>query len=282
MYRAYIENEKKEKIELTNSVHWIVDYIDGLLPEEAEINTTTVTNADGSIDNSKRINERTISIGISPLFPIEENRQRLYQFFRVKKKVVLYFKNKNRDVKIEGIVKSYDGSLFEQSQQIEINILCTDPYFKQSAETQENMSQILSMFEFPFSIEKEGIEFSQIQKIISQNIYNAGDTETGLIIELSAMGTVENPTIYNVDTRAYFGLNFTMQYGDVIRINTTAFNKKVELIRNGQTSNIINSIMKGNTWFKLNAGDNLLTYSCDSGEENLSIKFIYSNMYEGV
>lgn len=144
------------------------------------------------------------------------------------------------------------------------------------------MASIIDLFEFPFSIENEGLEFSRIDKALTQNIYNAGDTETGLIIELSASGAVVNPTIYNADTREYFGLNITMQYGDLIRINTNVFNKKVELVRYGETRNIINNILKGNKWFKITPGDNLFTYQCESGEEFLNFKFIYSNLYEGV
>lgn len=282
MFRLEVENEKKEKIELTNSPFYESVAIEGLLPPQAAVNSSAVANADGETFNSARVAIRDVTIDIKPAFPVEENRQRLYTYFKLKKQVNIYFKNKNRDIVTAGIVEGFDGSLFEQKQLISISIKCLDPYLKDSAESVADMANIIDNFEFPFSIDKEGIPFSIIDKALTQNIFNAGDVETGMIIELTANGEVIKPTIYNVETREYFGLDFTMQLGDVIKINTNKFNKKVELIRYGETRNIINNILKGNKWLTLQVGDNLFTYTCEAGEENLSFKFTYSNRYEGV
>lgn len=282
MFRLEVENEKKEKIELTNSPFYESVAIEGLLPPQAAVNSSAVANADGETFNSARVSIRDVTIDIKPAFPVEENRQRLYTYFKLKKQVNIYFKNKNRDIVTAGIVEGFDGSLFEQKQLISISIKCLDPYLKDSAESVADMANIIDNFEFPFSIDKEGIPFSIIDKALTQNIFNAGDVETGMIIELTANGEVIKPTIYNVETREYFGLDFTMQLGDVIKINTNKFNKKVELIRYGETRNIINNILKGNKWLTLRVGDNLFTYTCEAGEENLSFKFTYSNRYEGV
>ena len=273
MFRLWVENEKNEKEELTSSPFYESVVIDGLLPPKVTFNSSSVAGKDG---------ERDIGITVKPAYPVEENRQRLYRYFKVKKEVKLYFKNENRNLLISGKVESFNGSLFEQKQTIVIDIRCFEPYFKDSKESAVSMSSLIDLFEFPFSIGNEGIEFSRLDKALTQNIYNAGDTETGMIIELSANGEVINPTIYNVETREYFGLNITMQYGDLIRINTNAFNKKVELVRYGESRNIINNIKKGNKWFQITPGDNVFTYQCERGEEFLNFKFIYSNLFEGV
>lgn len=282
MISLIVENENNEKLDLMNPSYFDSVTVDGLTPGKASINTTVIANSDGSLINNARNEDRPITIDIEPAFPIEENRLRIYQFFKRKKYITLYVKTTNRDLKIEGMVESVEGSLFVEKQSITIEILCNDPYFKDQLETYTNMARVLDLFEFPFSIEEEGKEFSRIEKTIEQTVINAGDTETGVIIEISASGTVINPTIYNTVTRESFGLNITMQSGDVITINTNNFQKKVELLRNGETTNIINSIIKGNKWFKLLQGDNLFTYTCDTGEEFLNIRFIYNNLYEGV
>lgn len=282
MFRLWIENEKKEMLELTNSPFYESVIVEGLLPPKATINRTVLANADGSNLDSTRVEERQITITIKPAFPIEENRQRLYQYFKTKKEVTLYFQNQNRNVKIKGLINDFDGSLFAQKQTISVYIDCLNPYFEQKEMSYAEMSQVLDLFEFPFTIEKEGIEFSRIDKTLMQNIYNAGDTETGIIIEITTSGTVVNPIIYNADTREFFGINITMQFGDMIRINTNQFNKEMELIRYGESRNIINNIKKGSKWFKLSSGDNIFTYDCESGDEFIRIKFIYSNLYEGV
>lgn len=282
MFRLQVENENRDKIELTNSMFYDVIEIDGLLPQKATITKTDFVNNDGSILNSAKIETRDIAITIKPKIPVEENRQRLYKYFRVKKEIMIYFENENRNVKIKGIVENVDGSLFTQSQTIVINIICMKPFFEDRNIKKDDMSTTEDLFEFPFMIEKEGVEFSRINKELTKEILNDGDTETGVIIELTANGEVVKPIIYNVETREYFGLNITLQSGDVVTINTNNFNKKVELLRYGETRNIINNIVKGNKWFKLNPGYNTFTYQCEEGEENLNITFTYTNLYEGV
>ena len=282
MYQVWVEHERLQKTELTNNPSFVIKEIDGLAKLDSSINTTVIANSDGSLFNSSRVNDKPIAITILPQFPVEENRQLLYKYFRMGKPVKLYYKNQNRDVFINGYVSDRDGSLFEMLQTIIIEIKCNKPFFEDRLTTIKGMSQVLNMFEFPFTIEEDGIEFSTIDKELTQNIYNAGDRETGIIIELEASGEVINPIIYNVDTRESFGINITMQLGDLIRINTNKSNKKIELIRYGESRNIINNVMKNPKWFQLDIGDNLFTYVCESGEEFLNFKFIYANLYEGV
>ena len=282
MFKFWVEDDRQQKIELTHNDSFIVEEIDGLASSEATINTTKNANSDGESFNSSRVNTRPIEITVAPRIPIEDNRQKIYDYFITGKKVVMYFKNKNRDIWFEGYVKKIDSSLFEMLQKLIIEITCTDPYFKDRVHSIFDMSQTLDLFEFPFAIEEEGIEFSRIDKELTKSIYNAGAVETGLIIELEATGTVINPVIYNANTRESFGIRFQMQLGDLIRINTQKGNKKIELTRSGETSNIINNLMESPKWLQLHKGDNLFTYTCEDGEENLRIRFIYANLYLGV
>lgn len=282
MFSCKIENNKGDLLQLTNNRSYNLISIEGLLSPPVEISSITATNRDGSIPTNIRAADRTINISVAPKSPVEDSRQKLYKFFPIKKEVTIYFRNDKRDLKISGIVEAIDGSLFEATQIIEIVIRCYNPFFKNKNESNIQLSQVISNFEFPFSIEEEGIEFSYIDKQLSRIIENTGEIETGLIIELEAMGTVENPIIYNADNRSSFGLNFTMQAGDKIIIDTNTGTKKAELIRDGKTSNIINSIKKDNTWLNLPTGSTVFTYSCDSGEENLYINFKFYLMFAGV
>ena len=157
MFRLWVENEKNEKEELTSSSFYESIIIDGLLPPKATFNSTSVAGKDGEIQNSARVGIRDISITVKPAYPVEENRQRLYRYFKVKKEVKLYFKNENRDLLISGKVESFDGSLFAQKQAIIIEVRCFEPYFKDRIERAVNMASIIDLFEFPFSIENEGL-----------------------------------------------------------------------------------------------------------------------------
>lgn len=279
--RLWVTNNKDETIELTNSPYFDNVEVD-LLGLKATVNKDRLSNADGSIYNSSYVADRTVQVIIEPTFPVEENRQRIYKYFKVKKPVTLRFSNGNRDVKLIGYVNEIDGSLFEMKQKMIVNMECLNPYFQDLKQTIISMSQIVDMFEFPFSTEEEGIVFSEMDKTQTTLVFNAGDIETGMIIELTASGKVVNPVVYNSITRESIGLQITMESGDIIRIYTEKKNRKIELIRDGITSNIINYLMKNPDWLQLESGDNVFTYRADSGEELMFVKFIYTNQYEGV
>lgn len=281
MFTAYVENHKGERLRLSQNPAYSVT-IDGLLSPQVTISKTTATNKDGSNATNVRAEDRIIDIEIQPRYPVELNRQQLYKYFPIKKTVTFYFANENRAVKIDGIVQQVDGNLFEQTQTISIVIDCLQPFFVDQNETLVNMSQVIGMFEFPFAIKEEGIEFSVLNQELSQMVANTGDVDTGVVIRMEAMGTVVNPIIYNVDTKEYFGLDITMQPGDAIEIDTTVGEKKVTLIREGQRSNILNNIIAGNTWFTLEPGENLFTYTADDSPDLLFISFHYSLRFEGV
>ena len=63
--------------------------------------------------------------------------------------------------------------------------------------------------------------------------YNEGDVSTGMRIRFTALGTVSNPILLNVDTEEFIQINATMKTGDVIEINTKYGSKGAKLIRDG-------------------------------------------------
>ena len=144
------------------------------------------------------------------------------------------------------------------------------------------MSLRLDLFEFPFSIDSYGTEFSSLSQNAITPVINSGDVETGIVLELSATNEVVDPLIYNADTQEVLGLNFTMIAGDVIRISTVKGEKYVKLIRDGVETNIINNLLSYPTWFQVPVGETNFTYHCTSGKDALSVKFIGRNLFEGV
>jgi hypothetical protein len=168
------------------------------------------------------------------------------------------------------------------NNEVQISILCPNPWFKEIDEIVFNMSQVLSEFEFPFSLDDVGTEFSTLSENITTTVTNSGDVTNGLVLELGATDEVVNPRIYNVDTREMIGLNFTMQSGDVIRISTVSGEKYVKLTRGGVETNIINNLMKNPSWLQIPVGESNFTYDCTSGREFFSVKFIGRNLFEGV
>ena len=282
MYEAKVENQYGKTLNLTQNPNYDVLKIDGLTPPDALLIMNEISNFDGSIYNGSRLSNRNIVITIKPNFPVERNRLAIYEYFRIKSQVKFSFKNDARDVYIYGYVESIDGDLFEFNQTLQISIICNDPYFKESSVTTLDFISVESLFEFPFSISEEGIEFSRII-ITSQHVVNGSNFDNGLIIEMHALAdNIVNPMFYNLTTNTFLGLNYVLNAGDTVVINTNKGHKSVILIRDGQKINLINYLKPFSAWIQIIAGDNELSYSSDSGADELSVNVTYENKFEGV
>lgn len=282
MYTLIAENKYGEQLELTNNPRYTIADVDGLYPPEGVINTTKVSNMDGSVYNSSYVNDRTITITLAINSPAEENRIMLYRYFKTKYPVRLCYKNGVRDVYIDGYVSKCSIEYFEKKQTAQIEISCPMSLFRSVNERMIGFSATESSFVFPFSIEESGIPFSTLKLGEQKSIINNGDIETGVIIKLNALGTVLNPKIYNVDNADHMFLNMEMQLGDEITINTRKKEKSIILFSDGVESNIIGKLEAGSKWFSLIPGDNLFTYEADEFPENLQCTFIISDQFEGV
>lgn len=282
MYTLIAENKYNEQIELTHNVAYDITNIEGIDPAEAVINTTKNAGADGSVYNSAYVNDRQITITLCVNAPVEINRIALYQFFKPKFPVTLYYKNATRDVYITGYVQSMQIGFFDKKQTVQIVVNCPQPFFNGFENSIQEFSSIDSLFEFPFSIEETGIEFSTLKQYVEKSIINYGDVDTGAIITIKALGEVDTPKIYNVETSESFIVNFTLRAGDLLTINTRRGEKAITLLREGVKSNIIGSIEQGSTWFQLAPGDNLFTIAANSLVENMLVTFDVINQYEGV
>ena len=282
MFKLSIENNDGQKIDLTNNKDCAVIGIDGLNPPSANILTSQIAMNDGTRYNSAVVNQRNIVIRLRLLNNVEKMRILLYKYFRIKQYCKIYFKNDSRDVYCEGYVETFENDRFVLNNQVDISIICPSPWFKELNEIVFDVSQVIDMFEFPFAIETEGMEFSVLDKNSLTSVINSGDVETGFLIELYASSEVANPRIYNAETHDMIGLNFTMQNGDMVQISTVKGEKYVKLTRAGVTTNIINHLMKNPVWFQVPVGSTDFTYDCTNGNEFLTIKFKGRNLFEGV
>lgn len=282
MFEVSVENKKGNKISFVQNENYAITSITGLASPDAAINTVNVGSFDGERFNSSKLGMRNIVMTIAILGDIETNRIALYKVLKSKEWIKFNYKNGLRDVYIEGYIESAPIDLFTQNQEVQVSILCPDPYFKNAEEIIEDMNLIISMFYFPFAIADEGQTFSQYDEILEKVIINNGDVAKGMVIELRAIGEVVNPKIFNRDTTEFFGLNITMQEGDVITVSTVKGAKTVHLLRNAADINIFNNIMKNIAWLQLEPGDNVFTYEAEAGAEYLNITFRHIDNYEGV
>lgn len=282
MIFSKVETAKNETLDFTNSQKYCLYDIDGLNSVAATINTTEFATSDGAMFNSARIGTRNIVLYIKIYPEIEKNRLNLYSFFKIKSDVTLYFRHDSLNVFISGKIESFELDHFSNSQIAQISILCPNPYFQSVQNQIVEFSNVVALFEFPFMNPPEGLEFSHIERVKAK-IINAGEIATGVTIQLYAStDDVSNPVVYNLTNNTYFGLNFEMKKGDLITITTHFNNKKVTLLRDGETANILYSVQECSTWLQLESGENKISYSCDKGKNDLVVSVEYTELFEGI
>lgn len=282
MFTLAIENAKGNRLRLTQNPNYSVMSVDGLNPVKANINTAVNANFDGSTFKSARLENRNIVITLAVNGAIEANRIALYKFVKVKDAITLFFTNATRDVYIKGYVENMQIGIFAEKQIVQISVICPNPYFANVNENHEDFSNIVGLFEFPFSIEEAGISFSEIVVDSEVNVQNLGDVATGMIIEFKAIGAVGDPAIYNTGTAKFMKINDTMADGDVIQINTNKGEKGVLKISDGTVTNILNKLDASSTWLELEPVDNIMTFTATSGAVNLQCTVYHDFKYEGV
>lgn len=280
MFQLWVENEKGQTMELTNNPAYIVYNVLGMDPTDAVINTNRNASTDGSVFNSAYIDNKEITLTMALNYPAEANRINLYRYFKNKKSIKLFFKTDSRDVFIDGYCQRVNVNFFEKKEIAQITILCTNPYFKSKNAKTVQISQIQSLFEFPFSIQTP-IPFSEISNT-SHEIVNNGDIKVGAIFRITANGFVDAPKIINVDTNEYFLITAGMSAGEVIEINTIQ-NEHSVLMGDGQSmSDYIYGMSINSTWLELDVGENHFSATADSNPENMDVEVEFRAFYEGV
>lgn len=279
---------------LDSSPFYILN-IDGLGPAKANINMNELVTSDGSLYNSARLNPRNIVLTLKMRdYPtIEDSRLASYRYFPIKKRIKLTLNTDNRISTIYGYVESNEPVIFSRSETTQISIICPDPYFYDTSD-EVVISGVDSNFEFPFaneSLTEDLLEMSVLNVGQEYNIYYEGDAEVGFTIRMQASGDVENVTIYNtgdgrfmkIDTAKLLALTGSIIVnGDEIVIVTRRGSKSITLIRNGVSTNILNTLDKTSEWLTLVRGDNVIAFIADNGGSNLQLTIEHQSRYEGV
>ena len=162
---------------------------------------------------------------------------------------------------------------------------CLNPFWREEDEQKEDIASWVAAWEFPCEIEKDNPEsmiFGYRAESVIVDCYNEGDVSTGMRIRFTALGTVSNPILLNVDTEEFIQINATMKTGDVIEINTKYGSKGAKLIRDGVETDYFRYIDVDSTFMQLAIGDNMFRYDAASGVNSLEVSIFYSKEFLGV
>lgn len=298
--KNYLNDQIKLELMRPEKSGFIVRSIDGLGPVKANINVTDISTGDGGVFNSSRLDKRNIVIDLIFLQTekesIEDIRQKSYKYFPIKKKVHLTVETDNHTSEIDGYVESNEPNIFSNSEGTNISIICPDPFFYSAKDNETLFSGVEPTFEFAFennSTSESLLEMGSIQNKNEQIIVYDGNAEIGMSIYIHALGDASNITIANNLTKekmvintdklkTLMGTDYAIISGDTIIINTTKGNKSITLLREGISTNILNCVDRGSKWFTLVKGDNIFSYTAESGSLNLQFYIVNKVAYDGV
>lgn len=161
---------------------------------------------------------------------------------------------------------------------------CPDPLFAEKTESKITAASTQAMFRFPLVISREpdppgGIVFGLREPSLIVAVTNKGAVNVGMKIVFKASGTLENPSLINVDTQEFFKINKVMQAGEEITVDTIIGEKKIEGLLNGVKGNYFKYRDLDSTWLQLRVGDNLFRYDAEENVDALEVYIYFNNKY---
>lgn len=248
---------------------------EGITENASDIAASTTPSMDGDKINNIITQPRgiTLNLQIKDDVPVEEAKRYILRSIKPKQKGRLVLHQSGRDVQITGVVESISMPRFGHGIIMQINLYCSDPYWKDIENVLLQISRVLSLHYFPIdegglAFPAEGIPFGEYDLNMTRTYTNDGDAECGMIITIIALADVVNPTIYKADG-SFIGVNDSMVVGDEIIINTNRGEKSIT--KNG--ANILSKIKPGSSFIQLDTGDNELTIDSD-GETEGNVYFL--------
>ena len=270
-----------------DNLNYKIISVEGLDYPEITTNTSSNAHYDGSYIDSQKAEKRIITIQADYVKDInkEVERQKLISFFNFKNSGTLIIEYSNLTRSTDYRITDFKASIENVHDKLtfEVELLCCNPYLNEVDKIRVDIAKWIENFHFPLTITDDNpivMGYRSPSKIV--NIFNSGDTESGLIIEMKATGEVVNPQILNVNSLEFIKINRTLVSGEVIRINTNQGNKKIIDILDKTESNIMNYLDINSTFLQLYKGDNLFKYSATTGADNLEVSIYYNPSYLGV
>lgn len=282
MYKLTAENEYGDAIELTHNPAYDIDSTDGFDPPDAVINTTSGAGDDGSVFNSSRLENRTVTLTILINSPALENRLALYKYFKSKRYVKLTYETEARSVYCEGYVQNITVDMFAKKEVAQITVLCPNPFLMATENDVNEFSYVEDLFEFPFAIEEAGEPMSELHMVQEEIVTNSGDLPTGAVITLHCIGAVTNPVVTYADTGEKIEIYRSFASGALITIDTRRKHKSVMLEYNNTVTNLIGYLTSDSTFFELRAGESAVVVDATSGAANIETRVVVEGHFEGV
>ena len=287
------ENERGISIELNREGPLFLSSVKGFDGLESDIVSSKSAYRDGISISKTILKDRILTLNCHLVIDSEQQRyilkKELYKAFNPKFPGHMKIYTDAGQLRGASNLRVIQAPLFDDDYKglndlvsFQIQLAMPLPYFEDINENRADFGNDIGNFFFDLEVEEEGRELSIKNNSIVTNIENLGDAETPIKVVFKAKTIIENPSIYNVYTKEFIKLNYTMQVGEEITVTTHHGNKRVESYLNGVTKNIFNDLDINSTFMWLDVGDNVIRYDSDTMIEQLEVYIYYTNYYLGV
>lgn len=288
MQKLICRNSKGQEVKLGNSRPFLLEKIENGANTSANISVSNNLGDGVSIDDIS-IKERLLPISAAIYAKNKEDlelkRAYLTSLFNPKLgEMEFIYTNNALTKRVKGVVQDITFQTpVGLMQKFLIQLLTPSPFWMDEFVLKEEVALWVGDFEFTLEISNEGIEMGHRVSNLICNVINNGDIECGMKIQFKALATVDNPSLFNVNTREYIKINRTLEAGDLLEITTEFANKRIELVKsNYERINVFNWIDLDSEFLQLEVGDNLFRYDADVGIDNLEMSIYYNPLYLGV
>lgn len=287
MQKLIYRNKKGQELILNNSRPFLLEAIEN--SSNVSTNINTISNVvDGISINNISIKEKTLPvvgaiIGNSKE-ELDKRRVELISILNPKVDGELTYINNSFSRKIKSIVQDISFQKpIGNMQKFLIQFIGPNPFWMDLYEKKEEVAVWIGNFIFPLTLTTEGSMIGYKRSNVICNIFNTGDIECGMRIELRAKSTVKNPSIINISTREFIKINKTLEAGEILFVTTEFANKKLELIKNtGEKENAFKYLDIESEFLQLGIGDNLFRYDAEENVDFLDVTIYFTPLYLGV
>lgn len=281
MKRVVCENQSGEKIEFRYDGDPIrLSSTDGFTAINYDIVTSKNSGQDGEAYYGATAQKRNPVITAEIFSDYQTQRDKLYRFFQPRSVGTVYYYNDDSGRKAAYYVEKIDIAETGTVRTATISLICPDPKFYALEDQLTQLAVWRGGIIFPLRIHEPFVVTRKVNTLIG-NVYNDSAIPIGLTVKFMAVGTVVNPSLYDVNRYELMQVNATMHTGDVIVITTAAGNKRVRMTSGGVTTEINNLLAYPPRWLQAYQGDNLYRYNAESGIDSLSVSIRSTQAYWG-
>lgn len=241
--------------------------IEGLEPVKASVNTSPYAFVDGASHTGSSVTTRNIVLTLHPnpdwdIWTYESLRRLLYQYFMPKRPTrLVFYSNDLVPVEISGIVEAVTVNMFTKDPELQVSIICPDPYFTSLA---------------PTIIVGQTVRSGGTVNVIEYN----GTIETGMHVKLSAV-TAPNPTGIVIQIGdppiTSFGIEAAVSSAKYLEMSSIPMKKFIQNVdtTSGVITNLLSKvyIQEGSAWPTFQPGENEFRIVTDQGVQEWELTY---------